>query len=65
MQLTHAFIASQICQRHTVHTVSGACGGPYDHAQHPQWVDACFDILAFGSKGVARGAALLETKTDL
>ena len=50
---------------HTVHTVSGACGGPHYHVQHSLWVDVCFDILTFGSRGMARGAALLETKSDL
>jgi hypothetical protein len=41
MELTLACNASQICRWHTVHTVSGACDGPYCNAQHPHLVARC------------------------
>ena len=64
MELTLVFIVSQICGCHTMHTVSGACGGPYHQQHNIQRVDAFFFIyiLPLVSRGVARGSAVLASQ---
>ena len=52
MELTLACNASQICRWHTVHTVSGACDGPYCmHNIHIWLSGAVFQCAGFWQQG--------------
>ena len=64
MELTLVCIVSQLCGCHTMHTVSGACGGPYYQKHNIQRADAfCFFYISpFVNRWVARRSAVLSSQ---